>query len=324
MSIHNKLILNALLLMIISTCAAAQQSIITTSQVAGVPGRTHLTQEQAISIAKTFSQKFSASAIMNGTAQYTVPDQSLGSSDHHWQARWNVTFPHQAEVEVIDATGVVAFYDNLNYIAKDPSVGNQPAGQAIPKEEAIIRAVGLLKATGQIGELAFWKADLDQTTDPPSVLGHTWFICWTREFQGIPYEHEGLNITLDAETGEIRSLGLIFHSAPPKTASINLNQEAAQQTALALLRRSGVESPQFNGCKRLVVQPNTYWQVVNESVSTMPQTARPVWSCSYIVGSRVYKVCIDTETGKVIGGSTSLQKVGDPVSLMFSKPLSSP
>lgn len=319
MSIYNNLILGALLLIIISSRVVAEPATSTTPQTMGVPSHTHLAQEQAILIAKTFYQKVSTSANVNGTAQYVVPDQSLGSSEHHWQARWRIIFPHQAEMEVIDATGIVAFYENLNYAAKNPAIGNQPAGQAIPKEEAISRAADLLKATGQTEDLAFWKADLDQTAEPPTVLGHTWFVCWTREFQGIPYEHEGLNITLDAETGEVRGLGLVFHSAPPLTAAVNINQETAQQNALALLKRIGIDSPQITGCKRLIVQPNMYWQVGSEPVLALPQTARSVWSCLYAIGPRVYKVWIDTETGKIIGGSGSMQKISEPLSLLFSK-----
>ena len=186
----------------------------------------------------------------------------------------------------------------------------------------MLRAADLLAATGQTGELAFWKADLDQTTEPPTVLGHTWFVCWTRQFQGIPYEHEGLNITLDAETGEARGLGLVFHSAPPLTAAISIDQQAAQRIALAMLERLGVEAPQFTGCKHLVVQPNRYWQVGGEPISALPETARPVWSCLYAVGPRVYKVWVDTETGKIAGGAGSVRKIGDPLSLLFSKPVS--
>lgn len=289
-------------------------SHVSAQPTAQVTTSTHLTQEQATQLAKAFCRKIGAPVTTAATAEYVVPDGSSVPLAHHWQARWDIKFSTQVEVEVVDATGIVVGYQSFNYSAADPQIGKQPAGQAIPQEEAIRRATQVLAATGQAGELTFWKADLDQDTYPPTVVGHTWIVAWKRQFQGIVYQNEGSNVILDAETGELQALGLIFHAPPPTTARVLVTEDTARQKALAMLQQMGADAPQFLKCEHVVVQPNAYWQGAGPASTTLHQAECAVWSCVYTIGSRQYHVWVDTETGSVIGGRDTGRRGSDPLS----------
>src|SRR5262249_26756043 len=83
-----------------------------------------LTQAQAIRIATRFSQAIGQR--VTGTPD-TVTDPAplryTGEQQPCWQPRWSIVFNGQAEFEVIDATGGIAWYSNdalLNQVANTP------------------------------------------------------------------------------------------------------------------------------------------------------------------------------------------------------------
>jgi hypothetical protein len=254
-----------------------------------------LTQEQAVQLAKDFCQRIGVPVTTPATVQYPSPQ------DTHWQARWRVVFNNQATAEVVGPTGDGCFYVNdalYERLARD----NRPAGAAIPEAEAIRRATAVLAATGDAKELAFDKATLVQTHNPPLASCHTWIVSWTRQFQNVLYRHQGANMLLDAETGEVKIMCKNFPTPPPSVTVFKIRRDQATQVAVRKLAEAGVMGVSPVKVQAEIVRPNTFWMPEGNAVeeATISWVA---WTCRFQIGEQNVEVWVDVETGSVIGGS---------------------
>lgn len=186
---------------------------------------TRLNEEQATQIARTFCQKIGQPITGVGSANFIKPDAM--NEQHYWLSRWEVTFPSQAEVEVVDATSVIIRYANDAYYVVHQD-DNTPAGEAIPKQEAIQRAKAAVSATGQPEPLQFWLAQIEQL-HPTNPLAKTqdWSVRWFRATSDGPYRDQHASVGLNAQTGEIEDLVIMFGSPPMAQAVRKVPQEDA-------------------------------------------------------------------------------------------------
>lgn len=260
---------------------------------------TRLSQAQAVQVAQAFCQTIGYPVTASGTAEFAVPEwhQKL-----HWQPRWRVVFPRQADVEIVDATGVVSDYDNRALSSRADYQSKQPAGDAIPEADAIQKATVVMQATGLVGELASPQVRLQQGDDPPLASTHTYFVIWPRVFEGAPYREQQLTVNLNAETGEIMGLGMTFPSMPPSHAATQITQEAAEQTAQAITANAGL-SGNLVLVQKEVIQPNRFWEPGGKAYEKLPGPAHVAWVCQFDLGQRGYEVWVDAVTGDVIGGT---------------------
>jgi hypothetical protein len=232
----------------------------------------------------------------------------------YWQPRWLVTFPDTGqELDVVDATGVVSRYRDHGLVDW-LQANDQPAGDAIPQDNAIDAASAVLLASGQSDELASPNATLTQILGDQLRSGQTWIVKWDRQYQGIPYERQSAQVVLQAETGLVIGFGLTYPAPPPTSVSATVTDDQASGTALGQLASSGILAPTLVDERQEIVQPNNFWPTGDESPA--PGTSRLAWVCTYSVTVPAddttifasydvgYTVKVDSETGSVIGGST--------------------
>lgn len=278
-------------------CGAAAK---TKSAAPKVP--THLTQAQALQIAKAFCGKVGNPITVDGDAAFSVPKWD---QDTHWLPRWHITFPEQAEVEIIDATGAISDYTNETYSNRRET--KEPAGDAIPEADAIQAATAVKIATGQVDELAATpRVMLLQGHNPPLASDHTYLVIWQRIFDGIPYDHQQLTVSLDAETGEITGLGMTFPSQPPTAAPALLSvlQDKAKSIARNMVASAGLPADALESVKEEVVQPNRMWEPGGYPHDKLSGPAHVVWACRFKVAENKWReVWVDAQTGQVVGGT---------------------
>ncbi len=260
-----------------------------------------LTSDQVVKIASDFCQRINQPVTVAGTAQYQAASESSDEPKHHWQDSWKVSFPNQAEVEVVDATGVISAYTNSAFFLRKD---NSPAGTALSQADAMQHANAALQAAGQIGEATFLQASLEQDHNPPLAASHQWQFLWRRTFKNVPYRNQHASVLLQAETGEVIELVLMFPSSPPEIASVSVRRNDSDATVQTLIKQTGITNAVLQDVQTEVVQPNTFWQP-NGSVVPQPGAARTALAYRLQAADTTYEVWVDAQTGKVIGGEAS-------------------
>jgi len=204
---------------------------------------------------------------------------------------------------VVDADGTISHYSNEALYA-ELRQDYRLAGQAIPEADAVRRATAILAASGDAGEVALWRVSESQGTVPPRASSHTWFVTFARQFQGVPFRHQMVNITLDAETGIAKGITKVFPTPTPQRAILRIARDEAINRALQRFAAAGLQGVELRRVRAEVVQPNRMWEVGGRESEEFPE-ARVAWTCEVELGDtqRYYQVWIDTETGAVIGGT---------------------
>lgn len=213
------------------------------------------------------------------------------------EAHWKVTIPdgdRAAYLEVSDTTGQI-----FHYIGDYSNNDHQPLAEPISKAEAIQRATTALTDAGPMTmkELVFKEAFLDH----PSAGIEGWFVSWVRMFHGIPYRDQGVNVGIDAQTGDLVGFSINYRTVAPASALFNISREKAISTAVQAFAGAGVVFPDPPKVKTEVIQPNGYWQPGSSEMDRLP-LARVAWICQFSDGQKHYEAWVDTETGKLIGG----------------------
>ena len=259
-----------------------------------------MNEAQVVQLARAFCQNLGQSipAHAFGTATFTADAQ--GPPSHYWQPIWSVSFPGKAEVEVVDANGVVARYENEAYSIIHQ--GKTPAGDALPQQEAILRAKEALDATGQKEPLLFWQASLDHYSDPPLAETTIWMVRWHRAAGGVMYREQHASLALDAQTGEVKYLVLMFGTAPLASAVKVVNQQDAVNIAASLIINQGIEQEAtHSGTALEIVAPEYDW-TERHGRQGPANAVRLAWVSTFVVDGHWRQVYTDTETGEILGG----------------------
>ncbi len=265
----------------------------------GTTSATRLNEAQAIQLARTFCQKLGqpipASAL--GTATFAADAQAPPS--HYWQSIWDVTFPGQARVEVVDATGVITHYANDAYYVVHRD--NAPAGEAIPQQEAIQRAREAVNAAGQPEPLLFWEADVEQGHPGfPLASSYTWMVRWHRAAGGVPYRDQHTSVALDAQTGEIKFLSIMYGSPPLASAKKVLSQDDAISVAASqVISQIVQQEATLKEAHPEIVWPDPRWPHSSDKQG-QPKGVRLAWAVTFIVDGVWHQADVDTETGEIL------------------------
>ena len=260
---------------------------------------THLTESQAVRIASDFCQ--SVGLTVPGTAKYPVPE-GIHIADPFWQSRWLVVFPGQAEVEVADTAGRITYFSNESFAHEVFEKRQTPAGNLLPQAEAIRRADAALRAAGSMEEMSFSQASLDQLNGSGKFGSSTWFVLWKRVAGGLTYHNQHASVSVDAATGEITRLAVVFPS-PPTTTSLTpiSSSPLAATTAIERLTQFGITRGTLQSIKTEIVQPNEFWQDQNGTTALL-NTSRTALVCQFEKDGATYNVWVDADTDEVIGG----------------------
>lgn len=262
---------------------------------------THLTDSQAVQIASDFCQSVGLTVTVPGTAKYPVPE-GIHIANPFWQSRWLVVFPGQAEVEVTDIGGRVTYFSNESFAHEVFEKRQTPAGNLISQAEAIRRADAALHTAGSMEEMSFSQASLDQLNGSGKFGSSTWFIVWKRVAGGMAYHNQHASVSVDAATGEITGLAIVFPSPPTASSFTPMSRsQMAATTAVERLKQFGIIGTTLQSAKTEIVQPNDLWHGQNEATA-MLNTSRPALVCRFVKDGATYNLWVDTDTNEVIGG----------------------
>jgi hypothetical protein len=284
---------------------------------------TRLNETQVVQLARAFCQKIGQPVTAIGTATFATNLQ--GPPGHYWQPVWDVTFPAQAEVEIVDTTGIITNYANDAY-----SIGHQDnasAGEAIPQQEAIQRARKAVDTAGESESLIFWEAQLDQGHPGfPLASSYNWMIRWYRAAGGVPYRNQHVSVALDAQTGEIKFMVLMFGSPPLASAAKVLSQADAISVATSQVISQVVRQEATHKETHLeIVAPDDRWYHSSNKPGQL-KNVRLAWAVTYIVDGIWRQTDVDAETGEILGtdsdsGPWGRQAVVAPTRVFESPPL---
>jgi hypothetical protein len=270
---------------------------------------TRLHEAQVTQIARTFCRKIGQSITIPGTAAFTeTPKINPGS---YWQSRWQVDFPGQARVEVVDATGIVAHYANESYSTIHQNESDPP-GEALTQADAIQRAKKAIDATGQSEPIKFMNAQLAQFHDPPLASCYSWIVSWYRTSHDIPYRDQHVSLIMDAQTGEIQNLVLMFPTPPLVSAVQNFGQDDAMNAAASIIINQGIEESAYH--------TDTHLEIIQAGPDK--KMIRLAWISSFVVDGHWRQVYLDAETGDVLGGGRASGPAGrGPAAVKAPAPL---
>ena len=199
---------------------------------------THLSEAQVIQIARTFCGRVGLTITIPGTAKFVPnPDTNPGT---YWQSRWQVEFPGQARVEVSDATGIITEFSNERYSIVHMN-DTDPPGEPISQEEAVQRSKQALLATGQTEPIKFRYAQVLQFTSPPLAKACVWSVYRDRTSDSVPYHDQHASVFMDAQTGEIENVALVFPTPPLASARKVLTELNATGQAASIIVNQGIE-----------------------------------------------------------------------------------
>lgn len=265
----------------------------------------YLTESQAVRMASDFCQSVGLIVTVPGTAKYPVPE-GMHVASPFWQSCWLVVFPGQAEIEVADEAGRITYFSNEAF-AHEAFVKRQTqAGKLLPQSEAIRLAGAALQAAGPMEELSFSQASLDQLNSSGKFGSSTWFVLWKRAVAGVAYHNQHASVSVDAATGEITGLAVVFPSPPAAVSSSTQMSRSGlvttgQAAAAERLKQFGVTGTTLKSVRTEIVQPNEFWQG-QIAATALPSAPRPALVCQFVKDGATYSVWMDADTGAVIGG----------------------
>jgi hypothetical protein len=282
---------NLLILLTLSLPCAAQYP-------GGPTPATRLNEVQAVYIARAFCRKIGQPVTATGTATFAADAQDL--SNHYWQPIWEVTFPAQAEVEVVDATGIITRYANDAYDAVHRN-DNSPAGDPISQPEAVQRARAAVDATGQPEPLLFWEAQTEQRhLFPPLAKTYQWTVRWHRAAGGVSYRNQHASVALDAQTGEVEYMVIMFGGPPLESARKVLGQDDAISVAASqVISQIVQQEATLKEAHPEIVWPDPRWPHSSDKQG-QPKGVRLAWAVTFIVDGVWHQADVDTETGEVL------------------------
>src|ERR1041385_4300416 len=139
-----------------------------------------LTRAKAIRIAIRFSKAIGQPVTgPPGTVTYPTPPRYANDQQAYWQPCWSIVFPDQAEFEVIDATGAIAWYED--YTLTNKLANNPPTVKPLTAVAAVKKATSALKAAGVLPELASTPSVTFVQSTPDSKEWDRWDVIWRRK-----------------------------------------------------------------------------------------------------------------------------------------------
>ena len=199
---------------------------------------------------------------------------------------------------------------------------NQGVNQAQPAADDVTALLG----PANIGELASMTAILRSNPFNNLAIDHYWSIEWKRSFHGIPYRGQGVSVGVDAQTGAITLVEIVFTSPPITQAVLNITE----QQAIAITQEHMIYDMGFQGVATLyqakleIVQPNSGWSRFQDAPGHS-WTARPAWVVKYTYPlpdgrGAEEDTWVDTQTGTLLGHISGSGPMGGSTSATKSQP----
>lgn len=222
---------------------------------------------------------------------------------HFYTPHWVVTNKEGIEICVQDSTGqVVDVSDN-----GAPRV--QEARRMSWEKRAPLSSAELRKRA--LGFKALFVGS-ETLPDPPreddSEPGTAWAgrtFRWGREYKSVPFQNQGLSITLDVYTGAVRMAKLSHWSPLPGNTEEKIDKQAAEKIALEKVRSMLDSNPVVVRSSKQILLRNSFLQDKKSTSDLSASYFGWVVIVAASKDSRSYTlVGVDAQTGEIINGGS--------------------
>jgi len=245
-----------------------------------------LAPAQAIDEAKAFCQAVGVSTSGAESAVFTGLHAPGDTSFKYWKPVWDVTLG-TVTVELCDTDGVISSFD------AGPPAGAK-SGAVMSRDAALARGAQIIKA-----------AHITETLGPASAAiatklsGSVWAIDWPRMAQGHPFADQQVSVTLDQNTGALRSLAVAFDTPVPAPARAVLTESEAVEKATSFLESKNHHPSDLWTKKKAALT----WVTPKTFGSTIAKVRPPVltWRCSFTNATQDYAdIPVDAVTSEIV------------------------
>ena len=259
------------------------------------PTTTLFTSAQAIKVAKDFCNAIGQPVTATPSAVFPEPKVGADRSGFNWQPKWQIEFPGQAEVDVVDGSNLVVWY-----MVDDRAIDDSKQGPQESQAKALQTYSHALAASGvDIAELG-----------PPSITtdesGQNWEVEALRVFHRISYIGQDVDVSLHARSGTVDTFALRFKTPSPTSDDRTITKAQAEDLATAILTKLGMKNVSCDDAQLEAIQPNTLFQPQG-SEDPLPGPAVVGWNCCFIPekGESVW-VWISGKDGSALGGTIEI------------------
>ena len=264
------------------------------------------TPAQVIQAAINFCQAIGQPVSGTPTATFPAPLSNPLALSHYWQQQWEVDFPGQADLSIVDGSNIVTWYYSRVAGQSTASVGiAQPSSSALSTFNTVLAASGLTSGELNIGGATTTEIQVDS---PATEGGHEWQVDANRTFQGIDYFDQSVTMISQAETGLVQ-LFVVRFPAPSPTSNVQaVTSSQANTLAAAALNNANIAGAILIDTTLSVVQPNTSY-TNGGTGSPIPGSTKVAWSCCYSntgdsSADQFWFVWIDASNGSLLGGKS--------------------
>jgi hypothetical protein len=240
---------------------------------------------QAIDEAKAFCQAAGVTTSGAESAVFTGLHAPGDTSYKYWKPVWDVTLG-TVTVELCDTDGVITGFD-----AGPPAKAK--SGSVISRDAALARGAQVIKAAHITESLGDASAAIDT-----KLSGSVWAIDWPRLAQGHPFADQQVSVTLDQNTGALRSLAVAFDTPVPEPARAVLTEDEAVEKATTFLESKNQHPSDLWTKKKAALT----W-VTPKTFGTIAKVRPPVltWRCSFTNATQDYAdIPVDAVTAEIV------------------------
>ena len=256
-----------------------------------------LRPKQAVTVATAFCNHVGIRP--KGSFQVFFPPPIKGySQNEYWQPRWLVHYSGVADVEVVDASNVVDYFDNHAFFAalKD----SRPASKNLLTEVRAKKiALAALNAAGVTSNIIYAGAHI---AGIGSHFGDAiWYVRWLRSWKGVPFLDQVATVSVSADDGTVLGLSLLYPTPPPVSTKVIVLRSSAEAKARSVAQNSGIGKASLIGVRTEIVRPNLLWSKKHD-FNPIHGPARTALVYALRKGDLEADVWIDALNGNVIGG----------------------
>jgi len=205
---------------------------------------------------------------------------------------WHVAFKSGEQLSIRQGDGQVVDFSSLRLSS---SWYKEKVTNPISREAALAAAESVLAASGNSGETFLSPTlEFDRPGGNFPEVGF-WFISWKRTYQGIPFDNDGVNVSLEANAGLPMGLSKKLDIPLPASSTVSVSQVEAVQIARKQLSGALGFTGAVFAAQLEIVLPNDDWGNTADA-----SASRVAWALEF--DSRWFSVFVDAATGEILGG----------------------
>jgi len=281
-------------------CAALAASVAAYRLTAGRTVRKHSTAAQAILVATNFCKAIGQPVTGAAIARFPVPDEPPDGQQPYYLPRWQIVFPGQATLHVVDGASIVTYFQNTSGKPGPPRDPHSPTPTAMQVFSKLLTASGIAAS-----EIDVHRCGANYGDGPAGHNAQPWEMEASRAYNGIDYANQSVTVATETGSGNLQWFVVNFPSPPPASSAQTITSAQAMALANTALQTAGESRRVHTAPVLCVVQPNTR-RILGGGVQPIPGVSKVVWCCDYSGAGHNSQIWIDAATGERVGGDDAV------------------